>query len=120
MVDDPSLQRGLEVVAAIAPMEPSVADLVDALEGVLDGPDDIRRVLEQAEQRGMIEREEARVTTGSQAATGFRTGRVIKRLGEFSCRRCSRQVTTGHFLRVGETEIGPYGSTCIDRITDRR
>lgn len=114
-----SIERGVAVVAALAHGEPTIADLVDALEAVVDGPDEIRTVLDRAESAGLIVREASRVRVGPEPTNVDRRGRIIKRSGEFSCRRCGRHVTTGQFLRVGETEVGPYGSTCIRRITGR-
>lgn len=113
------IDRGIEVVVALAHAEPTIADLVDALEGVVDGPDQIRTVLRRAEDEGLIEREQSSIRPGREPVDSDRRGRIIKRDGEFSCRRCSRSVTTGQFVRIGETEIGPYGSTCIRRITGR-
>lgn len=116
---DASTDRGLAVVAALASGEPSVADVVDALEAVVDGPDAIREVLERAEAEGLIERDAATIRRGRELAPREHRGRIVRRDGEFSCRRCGRRVTTGHFLRVGETEVGPYGSTCVGKLTGR-
>lgn len=118
-MDDDSLERGLAVVEVLAPSEPSVADVVDALEAIVDGPDAIRTVLATAEARGLIDRDGQRISLGRQRAPTSRRGRVIRRDGEFSCRRCGRSIGTGHFLRTGSSEIGPYGSTCIDRLMGR-
>lgn len=118
-MDTGAIDRGLEVVAALAPMEPTVADLVDALEMVCPGPDEIRAVLELAEDDGLIEREASTIRRGRSLAPSARRGQIIRRDGEFSCRRCGRRVTTGHFIKVGTTEVGPYGSTCIGRLTGR-
>lgn len=113
------IERGVAVVAALAPAEPSVADVVDALESVVDGPDEIRAVLARAEAEGVIAREPSRIRLGRPTAPTERRGRVVRREGEYRCRRCGRGVTTGHFLRVGSAEVGPYGSTCIRRLTGR-
>lgn len=118
-MDDDAIDRGVAVVAALAVAEPSVADVVDALEAVVDGPDAIRTVLDRAEAEGYIERDGVRLTVGRQVAPRDRRGRIVRREGEFACRRCGRGLSIGHFVRVGETEVGPYGSTCVRRITGR-
>lgn len=119
-MDESSIDRGIEVVAALAPAEPSVADVVDVLEAVVDGPDAIRTVLDRAVSEGMIERDGAQIQLGRHVAPTDQRARVIRRDGEHECRRCGRTVNTGHFVRVGESEeIGPYGSTCVRRITGR-
>ncbi len=119
MSGDPPLDRGVAIVAALAHAEPSIADVVDALESVFDSPDQIRTVLDKAEADGLIEREGSQLRRGRAATPTDRRGRIIKRDGEFSCRRCGRRVTTGQFVRIGDSELGPYGSTCIRRITGR-
>ncbi|MFP4590619.1 MAG: DUF5830 family protein [Halobacteriales archaeon] len=118
-MDDETLERGLAVVRALAPAEPSVADLVDALEAALERPDAIREVLKRAEAEGLIERDERRVRHSGRPATRRRRGGIVAKAGEFSCRRCGRALSTGYFLRVERAEVGPYGSTCIRKVTGR-
>lgn len=119
-MDEAARDEALAVVEALAPFEPSVADVVDALEAVLGGPDEIRRVLDEAERAGLIERDgrRVRVPSSRRGPTG-RRGRVIERDGEFGCRRCGRSLSTGYFVRAGGTEVGPYGSTCVDKVLGR-
>ena len=45
---------------------------------------------------------------------------VVTREGEFTCRRCGAAISTGHFLRLDAGEHGPFGSSCIGKVTGRR
>lgn len=118
-MDETAIDRGVAVVAALAPAEPSIADVVDVLEAVVDSPDEIRTVLQRAEAAGHIERSAGTVVQAQSLQSPDRRAGIVRREGDYSCRRCGRGVSTGHFLRVNESEIGPYGSTCIRRITGR-
>lgn len=114
-----SIDRGVAIVAALARYDPSVADVVDTLEETLDDTESIREVLRRAEAEGVIERDGKCITLG-EVRDGIPTAAAIVTVeGEFTCRRCGRAISTGHLLRVGETEVGPYGSTCIRKITGR-
>lgn len=119
MSDDGDLERGLAVVEALAPHDPSVADIVDMLESVVAGPDAVREVLTEAEARDLIERDQARIRPGPAHAGADRRDGIVTKHGEFTCRRCSRGVSTGYFIRLEAQEIGPYGSTCIRKVTGR-
>lgn len=117
-MDEESLEEALAVLEALAPFEPSVADAVDALEEVLGGTDAIRTALERAERAGLIERAGGRIrvpTTHREPVD--RGGAIVTREGDFRCVRCGRSVSTGYFLRVDGKEVGPYGSTCIRKVT---
>ncbi len=114
-----SIDHGVAIVTALARYDPSVADVVDTLEEALDDPDDIREVFRRAEAEGVIERDGKRITLGEIRQEIPKPGAIVTVEGEFSCRRCNRAITTGYLLRVGETEVGPYGSTCIRKITGR-
>lgn len=119
-MDDATLEKALAVVEAIAPQEPTVADAVDALEVLLDEPGSIRTVLDRAEAEGLIERDGTmlRIPSTSVVHTD-RRGAIVTKDGEFDCLRCGRSLSRGYFLRVESAEVGPYGSTCIRKVTGR-
>lgn len=118
-MDEDALEEALAVLEAIAPHEPSVADAVDALEAVVDEPAAIRTALEHAEEEGIIERKNRRLQAPRGAVNRDRRGAIVTKDGEFSCRRCGRSLSTGFFLRINGAEVGPYGSTCIEKVTGR-
>lgn len=116
-----SLDRGVAVIEALVHLEVELPDLVDALDAVVEGDAEIRQVLKYAESEGLIERDGKHIRQGRAAPAGERRSpRVITRDGEFACRRCGQSIGTGHFLVVNDREIGPYGSTCVARITGWR
>lgn len=119
-MDDADLERALAVLEALAPQGPSVADVVDALEVVLDDPADIRTALDRAEAEGLLEREAAHVRApADRGVRSDRRGAIVTKDGEFACLRCGRSLSRGYFLRVDAAEVGPYGSTCIRKVTGR-
>lgn len=118
-MSEDAIDRGVAVVAAMARFEPSVADVVDALEAVVDAPGEVRRVLARAEREGVIERDAARITRPRDLTPPAEEAEIVTKEGEFSCRRCGRPVTEGHFLATDAAEVGPYGSTCVRRVTGR-
>lgn len=118
-MDEETIETGVAVVAALARYDPSVADVVDTLEGELGDTDLIHTVLRRAEAEGVIEREGSTITRGAPPAGTPQPAVIATVDGEFSCRRCGRAITTGYVLRLEATEVGPYGSTCIRKVTGR-
>lgn len=118
-MDEATLEDALAVLEAIAPQEPSVADAVDALEAVVEESGHIRTVLDRAVAKGIIERGDRRIRPAGDAPRRGRRGAIVTKEGDFACRRCGRSLSTGYFLRVDGAEVGPYGSTCVRKVTGR-
>lgn len=119
--DDPVRKRvelGVELLAHIEDEELSLADALDRIETVTRDPGVTREILDTAEMRGVIDREDGVVQTNSGAYVSFE-GDVVQRDGEFTCKRCGTDISTGHFVNFDAGEHGPFGSSCIRKVTGR-
>lgn len=117
MADD-RVALGVELLSKLEYGELPLAEAVDRLETITTDPELTRRILEAAEAEGAIERDGATVRPRSGAYVRF-DSEVVRREGEFTCRRCGASLTTGHFIRLDAGELGPFGSSCIRRVTGR-
>ncbi|WP_344559776.1 DUF5830 family protein, partial [Kitasatospora saccharophila] len=76
-----------------------------------------REILDVAEKRGVIEREDARLRVRRGGTYVDFESQVVTREGEFECRRCGASISTGHFVRFEAGELGPFGSSCVRKVT---
>jgi len=113
-----TVELGVELLAHFEDGELSLADAVDRLETVTSDPAITREILDTAEMRGIIEREDGLLRPKSGAFVSFEAD-VVTRDGEFTCRRCGASITTGHFVQFDAGEHGPFGSSCIRKVTGR-
>ena len=109
---------GVALLEHLEDEELPLPELLDRLETVTTSPAVTREVLEEAERRGVIEREDAVVRVHGSGFVRF-DSQVVTREGEFSCRRCGAGITTGHFVTLDAGELGPFGSSCIRKVTGR-
>lgn len=119
-VDDP-VEETVELgVALLAHVEESMSldETVDRVETVTSDPALTREILDTAEMRGVIDREDGLVRVQTGAFVNFESD-VLRREGEFTCRRCGASLSTGHFIRFEAGEHGPFGSSCIRKVTGR-
>ncbi len=115
---DDRVERGLALLERLEHEELPLAAAVDRIELVTADPTVTRTILDEAELRGIIEREEGVIRPQSRAYVGFEED-VVVREGEFSCERCGSSLSTGHFISLEAGEIGPFGSSCIRKVTGR-
>jgi hypothetical protein len=113
-----TVEVGVQLLERLEHAELSVADALDRIEAVTGEPAVQRAILEVAEERGVIEREGPTVRPRSTAHVSF-GAEVVAREGEFDCERCGAGLSTGHFIVLEDGEVGPYGSTCIRKVTGR-
>lgn len=119
MSHDPDpVELGVALLAHCEDPELSVADAVDRLESVTNDPRITREILETAESRGIIEREGVTIEPMGGNYVNFES-QVVAREGEFTCRRCGAALSTGHFVQFDAGELGPFGSSCIRKVTGR-
>jgi hypothetical protein len=119
--DDPIRERielGVELLAHLEHDSLSVKEAVDRIETVTSDPAVTREILDTAEMRGIIDREEGIVRPTSNAFVSFEAD-VVTREGEFSCKRCGADISTGYFVQFEAGEHGPFGSSCIRKVTGR-
>lgn len=119
MSDDADpVELGVQLLARLEHEELPLSDVVDRLETVTTHPATTRAILDEAEKRGHIEREDATVRPVSGRFLGFES-QVVSREGEFTCERCGADVSTGYFMQLEAGEHGPFGSSCIRKVTGR-
>ncbi len=116
MEGDP-VALGVELIARVDAEELSVAAAVDRIETITSDPHLTRRILRTAEAEGVIERDGRHISPAG-PAVDFETA-VVTKEGAFTCRRCGTDITTGYFLNLDAGEVGPFGSSCIRKVTGR-
>lgn len=116
--DPDPVELGVELLAKLEDPSLSVAEAVDRLESVTTHPRTTRRILETAAERGIIEREGTTIRPATGDYLRFES-EVVTKAGEFTCRRCGTGLRTGYFIRLDAGELGPFGSSCIRKVTGR-
>lgn len=117
-VDSDPVELGLALIERFADDDLGVADVITRLESVSTHPRTQRRILEAAVEHGLIERRGSRIRPTGGAPIDFER-EVIRKDGEFTCRRCGTRISTGYFLNLDAGEFGPFGSSCIRKVTGR-
>lgn len=110
---------GIDLLAHMEDAELDLATAIDRLESVTSSPSLTREILDEAEKRGIVERENGRLLTRSGGTFVRFESQVIQKEGEFDCRRCGAGISTGHFVDFESGELGPFGSSCIRKVTGR-
>lgn len=118
MISD-RVENGVDLLAHLEHDELALPDVVDRLEAITTEPAAIREILDVAETRGVIDRENATVRPHG-AATLNRERDISTSPGPFPCERCGRRLSTGYFIDLEYGTHGPYGSTCIEYVVGRR
>lgn len=113
-----TVELGVELLAHLEHEELSLAATLDRIETVTSDPAVTRRILDTAEMRGIIDREDGVIRPQSSQYVSFEAD-VAARDGEFTCRRCGAGLSTGHFVVFDAGEHGPFGSSCIRKVTGR-
>lgn len=112
------VELGVDLLAHLEHEQLPLAAVVDRIETITTDPALTREILDTAETRGLIQREDGLVRPRSGAFLRL-DGDVVAREGEFTCRRCGASLSTGHFIRFEAGEHGPFGSSCIRKVTGR-
>ncbi|WP_276258210.1 DUF5830 family protein [Haloglomus litoreum] len=113
------VELGVQLLERLEHAELSLAELVDRIETVTTHPATTRAIIEAAEKRGVIEREGDAVKPTGGRFLAFES-EVIERSGDYECERCGKSLSVGHFIRLEAGELGPFGSSCIRKVTGRR
>jgi hypothetical protein len=112
------VELGVELLAHLEDEELTLADAIDRIETITTDPAVTREILDTAEMRGIIDRTDGVIRTNSGTFVRFESD-VIQREGEFTCKRCGTDISTGYFIRFDAGEHGPFGSSCIRKVTGR-
>jgi hypothetical protein len=113
------IEVALDLIAHLEHEELALSAVVDRIETVTSDPALTREILDTAEMRGLIDRDGARVQTRTGGTFVRFESQVVTREGEFDCRRCGTSISTGHYVRFESGELGPFGSSCIRKVTGR-
>jgi hypothetical protein len=116
--DREEVELGVQLLERLEHAELSLAEVIDRIETVTTDPATTRAILDTAETRGVIDREDATVRPARGQFLSFQSD-VVSREGEFECRRCGASLSTGYFMRLEAGELGPFGSSCIRKVTGR-
>lgn len=114
-----TVELGVELLAHLEDDDLPLAGAIDRIETLTTDPALTREILDTAEMRGVIERDDGIVRPRRGDFVSFGGGDVVQRDGEFTCKRCGASITTGHFIQFDAGEHGPFGSSCIRKVTGR-
>lgn len=114
-----TVELGVELLEHLEDDELSLADAMDRIEAVTTEPTLTRDILDEADDRGVIERDGATVRTRRGGSFVRFESQVVTREGDFSCRRCGTGISTGHFVKFEVGELGPFGSSCVRKVLGR-
>ena len=118
--EDERVELALDLLAALERDDLPLSAVVDRIETVTTDPALVRTVLDEAELRGLIERDDGRVRMRRESGGFVRFERqVVTREGDFDCRRCGASLSTGHFVQFESGELGPFGSSCVRKVLGR-
>ena len=115
--EDP-VELGVQLLERLEHESLPLPEVIDRIETVTTDATTTRRILETAERRGIIDREEGTVRPNRSSFLSFEA-EVTSKEGEFTCQRCEASISTGYFMRLDAGEHGPFGSTCIRKVTGR-
>lgn len=113
------LELGVDLLAHLEADELDLAAAIDRLETVTTNPTLTRNILDTADKRGIIDREDGRIRTRCGGTFVRFESQVTVRDGNFECRRCGAGLSTGHFISFESGELGPFGSSCIRKVLGR-
>ena len=112
-------ELGVELIEHLEADELSLSAVIDRLETITTSPSLTREILDTAEQRGLIAREDGQIRVRRGGSFVRFERQVVTRDGEFTCRRCGAGLSTGHFISFETGELGPFGSDCIRKVIGR-
>ncbi|MFC6824509.1 DUF5830 family protein [Halopelagius fulvigenes] len=113
------VELAVDLLAHLEADELPLSDVVDRIETVTTNPTLTRDILDAAELRGVIDREGGNIRTRRGGTYVRFEEQVVRREGEFDCRRCGASISTGHFVRFETGELGPFGSSCVRKVLGR-
>ncbi|MFB6143504.1 MAG: DUF5830 family protein [Halorientalis sp.] len=118
MTDADPVELGCDLLASFEDETVSVATAIDRIETVTTDPSLQREILDTAARRGIVDRENGLVRPATGDYVSFEAD-IVSKEGEFTCRRCGSDLSTGYFIQFDAGDHGPFGSSCIRKVTGR-
>lgn len=115
MSDEP-VELGVQLLERLQQEELTLAETIDRIETITTNPSTTREILDEADRQGIIEREDGIIKPRRGHLLSFESA-VVTREGNFTCKRCNADVTEGYFMQLEAGEHGPFGSSCIKKVT---
>jgi hypothetical protein len=112
-------ELGVELIEHLEADELPLSAVIDRVETITTSPSLTREILDTAERRGLIDRENGQIRVRRGGSFVRFEQQVVARDGEFTCRRCGAGLSTGHFISFETGELGPFGSDCIRKVVGR-
>ena len=112
------MELGVELLAHLEAEEVPLAEAMDRIETITRDPAVTREIIDAAAERGLVDRAAGIVRPESGVFVRFES-QVVTKEGEFTCRRCGASLETGYFIAFEAAEHGPFGSSCIRKVTGR-
>ncbi|WP_049935728.1 DUF5830 family protein [Haloplanus natans] len=116
---DDRVELALDLLSALERDDLALSAAVDRIETVTTDPTLVRTILDEAELRGIVERDADRLRLRRTGDFVRFERQVVEREGDFDCRRCGASLSTGHFVRFESGELGPFGSSCVRKLLGR-
>ncbi|WP_188788420.1 DUF5830 family protein [Halobellus salinus] len=110
---------GVDLLAHLERESLPLPEAVDRIETITTTPALTREILDTAELRGVIDREAGRIRTRRGNTFVRFEEQVVRREGDYECRRCGAGLGTGHFVRFDAGELGPFGPECVRKVLGR-
>jgi len=113
------VELGVDLLANLERESLPLSAAVDRIETITTNPALTREILDAAELRGVIAREAGRIRTRRGGTFVRFEEQVVRREGDYECRRCGAGLGTGHFVRFETGELGPFGPECVRKVLGR-
>ena len=110
---------GVDLLAHLERESVSLPEAVDRIETITTNPALTREILDSADRRGVIDRDGGRIRIRRGGTFVRFETRVVRRAGDYECRRCGAGLGEGHFVRFEAGELGPFGPDCVRKVLGR-
>lgn len=113
------VELGVALLAHLERESLPLPDAVDRIETITTNPSLTRKVLDTADRRGIIDRGDGRIRVRRSGTFVRFDEAVVRRQGDYECRRCGAGLDTGHFVQFAAGELGPFGPECVRSVLGR-
>lgn len=113
------VELGVTLLAHLERESIPLPDAIDRIETITTNPSLTRKILDTADRRGIIDREDGRIRVRRGGTFVRFDEAVVRRRGDYECRRCGAGLDTGHFVQFPAGELGPFGPECVRKVLGR-